>query len=237
MERDTRIKGYSWFEAVKNQSVIVGGAGGIGSYLSFFLSRTSVKTIVLYDFDTIEEHNLAGQLFPNKAIGGYKVDYVRMFCDEYSLGQIMMKKEAFKEDSMAGPYMFSAFDNMAARATMFKRWKNYMKDKERGLFVDGRMLTEGYHLFAVTPEGIDYYEKNELSSDEEVAELPCTRRGTSHVAASLATAMTQVFLNYIDANSFAQVPYKQVNYLDLCKNEVTYYKEITAYQLESDLSK
>ena len=58
-----RFKGADWFEIVQEQDVILAGLGGIGSWVSLFLSRLGPKTISLYDDDHFEEHNLSGQAF------------------------------------------------------------------------------------------------------------------------------------------------------------------------------
>ena len=51
-----RFKDAPWFPQ-RDELVMIGGAGGIGSWLSFFLVRAGFKPTV-YDFDVIEEHNL-----------------------------------------------------------------------------------------------------------------------------------------------------------------------------------
>ena len=51
-----RFKDAPWFPE-REEVTMIGGAGGIGSWLTFFLNKAGFKTIV-YDFDVIEEHNL-----------------------------------------------------------------------------------------------------------------------------------------------------------------------------------
>ena len=55
-DQQARFKDAPWFP-VASEPVLIGGAGGIGSWLTFFLAKIGFSPIV-YDFDTIEEHNL-----------------------------------------------------------------------------------------------------------------------------------------------------------------------------------
>lgn len=57
-EKYNRFKGATWFEWFLNKPVILGGAGGTGSWLSLLLSRLGCH-IYLYEMDTFEGHNMA----------------------------------------------------------------------------------------------------------------------------------------------------------------------------------
>ena len=74
----TRFSGLDWAERINHlkkyypdaailQPVVI-GAGGIGSWLSILLSRIGVQPMII-DYDTIENHNLGGQLFKESQIG------------------------------------------------------------------------------------------------------------------------------------------------------------------------
>ena len=63
-EHSSRFKDAPWFPK-EETNVIVGGAGGIGSWLTLLLSRAGFYPVV-YDFDVLEGHNLAGQLYTQK---------------------------------------------------------------------------------------------------------------------------------------------------------------------------
>jgi tRNA A37 threonylcarbamoyladenosine dehydratase len=47
----------------KDKPVTVIGAGGIGAAMVVALAKTGFENITVYDFDTVEEHNLPNQLF------------------------------------------------------------------------------------------------------------------------------------------------------------------------------
>ena len=50
-----RFTDLEWYGNTK--TLLIGGAGGIGSWLSFFLGRIGHK-LYIFDFDTVEPSNL-----------------------------------------------------------------------------------------------------------------------------------------------------------------------------------
>jgi molybdopterin/thiamine biosynthesis adenylyltransferase len=206
----SRFKDAPWFPK-KEVSCIVGGAGGIGSWLTLLLARAGFKPIV-YDYDIIEEHNIGGQLYTTKAVkeNQYKIDCLDSIVKDFSDTSITTFNDKYTETSMGHKYMFSAFDNMKARKDMFNVWKQLIKDTIEyngvaaidtpnnltGIFIDGRLNAEQLQIFCVTFDTMDKYEKY-LFSDEEVPDTPCTFKQTSHVAAIIAGLMTSFFTNYL----------------------------------------
>ena len=86
-----RFKDAPWFPK-EDTFVLVGGAGGIGSWTSLLLSRAGFKPIV-YDFDTLEEGNLAGQLYPKSLINKPKVDALQSIIRDFSDDEILVFNE------------------------------------------------------------------------------------------------------------------------------------------------
>lgn len=205
----SRFKDAPWFPKEEIQ-IIVGGAGGIGSWLILMLARAGYKPIV-YDFDTIEEHNIGGQLFPSEHIGLTKVESVKRTVKSFANQDITIMNLKYDKDGMHHHYMFSGFDNMEARKDMFHNWKEYVKqwqDDVKGgseeatnvpVFIDGRLLMEQLTIFCVTPDKIEEYEKN-LFDDSEVAAETCTLKQTSHSAAMIAAHMVGFFTNHYTNN-------------------------------------
>jgi molybdopterin/thiamine biosynthesis adenylyltransferase len=199
-DQRSRFKDAPWLPKQDESSIIIGGAGGIGSWLNFFLTKIGYKTIV-YDFDTIEEHNLGGQLFRQDDIGNLKVRALQRISEEFCSTFITTFEEAVSEHSMSGPFMFSAFDNMRARAIMFNNWKKHAQLMEtlgpsKAIFIDGRLEIEQLQVFCVTPKNIERYEKY-LFADSRVADAPCTMKQSSHTAAMIGTLMTSFFTNHM----------------------------------------
>lgn len=201
-----RFKDAPWFPKEETH-VIVGGVGGIGSWLTLLLARAGFIPMV-YDFDTFEEHNMSGQLVAKSSIGQIKVEAVKKVVLDFADTEIIANNEKYTADTMSHHYVFSGFDNMQARKDMFNAWKAYVAEytKEHDgegdtpIFIDGRLLMENMQIFCVTPDKIEEYEKH-LFSDDEVKEAPCTLKQTSHSAAMIASHMVGFFTNHMTNNA------------------------------------
>ena len=197
MERENlRFQGLDWYSQDNAPVVVVGGAGGIGSGLSFFLARANFN-VTLSDFDTVEEHNIGGQLFKRSQIGKYKAEAVGRNVSEFSTNTINAQIVKITEETATHEFMFSAFDNMDARRAMFKVWKRSWNSMNRPIFIDGRLNAEQFQIFCVTPENADEYERMHLFNDSEVEDAPCSAQQTTHTAAMIAGHMVGFFTNHI----------------------------------------
>lgn len=199
----TRFKDASWLGQEEN--VIVGGAGGISSWLTLMLARANFMPVV-YDFDTLEEHNLGGQLFPFSGIGKSKVDVLAEMVFKFTEMDISVMNERYTDQSMTGPFVFAGFDNMLARNDMYQLWKqNALKADtpeiaSAYIFIDGRLLAEQMQVFCITGDnqtGMADYEANHLFLDSDVPDGPCTFKQTSHAAAMIAAFMCGFFTNHV----------------------------------------
>lgn len=200
-EQYTAFKGLPWFDYIGDY-VKIGGAGGIGSYLAYFLSRAGFK-IYIRDFDTVEKRNLSGQFYTRDDIGKLKVSAVYQTVKKFSPSTALITDQhrIDSDSEISGYYFFSAFDNMLARKNLFKIWKrnvtsSYIPSGVVPIFIDGRLEAEQLQIFCVTKERIAEYEKY-LFDDSEVDDTVCTVKQTSHVAGMIATLMTSFFTNHV----------------------------------------
>lgn len=203
-----RFKDAPWLPKERLQ-IIIGGAGGISSWLALLLSRINVDNnldITVYDFDKIEKHNLGGQFYSTNQIGLLKVSAVRQNIKLFSDCDIKTYGE-YKKDSLIAPIMFSGFDNMSAREIFFSNWKtaynNIKNDVVSPIFIDGRLNAEQIQIFCVDNEDkIKEYEKK-LFPENYIADAPCTFKQTSHIATMIASYMVSFFTNHL-ANCYQQ---------------------------------
>ena len=196
-----RFKGFPWFNLIQNENVYIGGAGGIGSWLSFFLARSGVQNILIFDDDQIESHNTSGQMFKHSQIGLNKVKAVTDNIYEFTGKFVISYTEKINENTRLGRYFFSAFDNMEARKNAFNSWLNGNSPYSTGIFIDGRLLGEQLQIFCIKRNdslAIEEYQRDHLFDDSEVEEASCTTKQTTHSAAMIATHMTAFFTNHLN---------------------------------------
>jgi molybdopterin/thiamine biosynthesis adenylyltransferase len=211
----SRFSDAPWFEGddISNSPIMIGGAGGIGSWTALLLSRVGFP-IYLYDDDVVERVNLAGQFYKEKNIGYSKVEAVRNNIIEFSaVADVMSIQDRITEDSPNNDYMISCFDNMKARKTLFDIWVNAYEGGllgENPLFIDGRMEAEVAQIYFVEPNNIDRYRET-LFDDSAVPELNCSYKSTSHNGAVIGGYITTGFLNHMSNirynSKFRSVPF------------------------------
>ena len=197
----TRFKDASWLG--KEEPCIIGGAGGISSWLAFLLARANFKPVV-YDFDNLEPHNFGGQLFPVSGVYRPKVVVLSEVIKQFSEVEIWAMNEKYTLESMTGDFVFSGFDNMEARANMFSLWSDYVLEntdrRSELIFIDGRLSAEQLQIFCVVgdrPDDIVNYATNYIFPDADVPDAPCTMKQTSHAAAMIASFMVGYFTNHV----------------------------------------
>jgi len=195
--RTVRFSDAPWYKP--GTMVIVGGAGSIGSWLSLGLSRQEAK-IQLFDYDMIDEVNMAGQMYSTSDIGKNKADVMVDQCMAFSANGDVVSMGKYEEDSFSNDFVFSAFDNMAARKLMFEKWVEFVTSEDMkgkpAIFIDGRLTAEEMQIYAVTRKDIDNYRKY-LWDDKDVPDVACSFKSTTHSSMTIAGFMTAIFNNYI----------------------------------------
>lgn len=200
-----RFSGASWFEKVQEQTIIVGGQGGISSWLTLLLSRMRPTAIYTFDMDSVEEVNLAGQLYAMEHIGKFKCDSVIDTVKRYSnYGNIFGINEAYTENSMADKIMMCGFDNMVARRVFYNNWKRFVEslpeeERKQCLFVDGRLNAETLQILCITGDAfwdMATYEEQYLFADSEALSNVCSFKQTAFTANIIAGLMSNLFINF-----------------------------------------
>lgn len=186
----TRFSSAPWFGA-GSLEIIIGGVGGIGSWVALFLGRIGHQ-LYLFDDDTVDTTNLAGQFYRLAQTGSAKTTAVADNVQEFA-GIWPEEMGRFTEDSAACPIMFSCFDSMSARKLMFEKWA---AQEDRQVFIDGRMLAETGMVFVVQKGQEDMY-RSELFDDGEVEDADCSYKATSHCGAFIASLMVAGLNNYL----------------------------------------
>ena len=191
--RHARFSDLMWYDSNKEIHALVGGVGGIGSWLSFLLGRMGCN-LYLFDNDEVDETNMGGQLYQSSQIGMSKVEAANLNIYSFSDNSKTETFTTYSEDSEACPITFSCFDNMKSRKIMFDIWAE--NHNGEGIFIDGRMLAESFQIYAVLPGSENRYRET-LFDDSEVQDQPCSAKATSHTAAMISSMMVGIFTNYL----------------------------------------
>lgn len=205
IQTTSRFSSAIWFEKIQQQEILLAGVGGIGSYVAFLLSRMKPRKITIYDPDTVESVNMAGQLFGARDIGLTKcravVDMMRNYSGYY---YAYTYDRRFGAETSASKIMICGFDNMAARKIFFQKWLEFVDNQPREkrgecLFIDGRLNAEEFQVLCITgdnPYAISKYENDWLFDDSEVEEAVCSYKQTSYMANMIGSVMTNLFVNF-----------------------------------------
>lgn len=212
----SRFSGAEWYNEIQSKSIILAGCGGIGSWLSLQLARMNPAALLIYDDDTVETINMAGQLYALNDIGKPKVTALYNTIHAYTKAHnVYGINEKFTASTEAGKIMMCGFDNMAARRTFFESWHNCVEglteeDKARCLFLDGRLSMDTLQVFCIT--GNDEYNKQRylleyLFDDSEADETQCSMKQTTYLACMIGSIMTNLFTNFCADLLNPAIPY------------------------------
>lgn len=169
-------KSYEFFkpEMLKSRIHII-GCGAIGSVVAENLARFGITNITLYDFDIVEPHNIANQMFRHIDIGKLKVDALASILKEINPDIVEGLKTVdtgWKGQRLAG-YVFLCVDNIDLRREIatFCKDNRYVK----GMF-DFRMgLTDAQHFAAAWDDRKmveDFIASMAFSHEEAKAAVP-----------------------------------------------------------------
>jgi len=196
----SRFKDLPWYKLASTTYVLIGGAGGIGSWTALLAARAGFKLMV-YDADEIEEHNLGGQLYKRRQVKKHKTDALYEVVEEFASITLMNYCEMMDEDSPTNAICISAFDNMKARKAMFENWEKIYSGDHRAIFIDGRLNAEQMWIYCVPggrkSKGKQDAYKGLLFDDSELIDEPCTAKQTSHSAAMIASHIIGFLTNHM----------------------------------------
>lgn len=180
------------------------GCGAVGASIAELLTRAGLKRLHLWDFDVVESHNIANQLFTQEDVGKEKTvalsEYLMKINDELKI----IKHEEWTNQPLQG-YVFLAVDNIDVRREIVK---NNSSNPYIKAFFDVRMgLTSGTIYAANAAEKADIERMlatMNYTHEEAKKETPVSACGFELSVAPTVRALTafQVsnFMNFIRTN-------------------------------------
>ena len=196
-------KSYEFFKPDQDAARIhIVGCGSVGSTLAENLARCGVKNFSLWDFDTVEPHNICNQMFRQKDVGRLKVDALRDILLEINPeieSGLELKPEGWQGKLMSG-YIFLAVDSIELRRKIVEAHMN--SPFVKAVF-DFRTLLESAQHYAA--DWSNYQQKQNLlatmqfSHEEAAEETPVSACGvTLGVATTVRLVCALGVNNYIN---------------------------------------
>ena len=133
-------------EKVQGRCHII-GCGSIGSNVAELLVRYGIEDIVLYDFDIVEKHNIANQIFTTTDLGIKKTNALADYL--YKINPDLKDKLKIEEeytDQLLTDYVFMCVDSVDVRNKIVDaNWNNPMV---KAIFDFRTTLLEGQCYYA-----------------------------------------------------------------------------------------
>jgi len=203
MDRFLRNKDIISQKNLKEVTII--GAGGVGSCLILAASIMGFKKIHLWDFDTLEEHNLSTTMYPECFLGLPKTTAAKELVKHFGCKTEIIEHQEWGPLDPLTPCVMMAPDNMEIRKIVYMAWT---RSNKRKVIIDGRMG-------ALTMEVItcDYWNDNYLStwkSSSEIEDEPCTAKHTIFTANIIAGIMLSQIFNVLHKRSYHSYIWKSL---------------------------
>ena len=94
--RLTKVIGEDKFLLLEKKTVLILGVGGVGGYVAEALARTGIGSLILVDFDSIDESNINRQIIAlESTIGRKKVDVLEKRIKDINSGCKIIKIDKF----------------------------------------------------------------------------------------------------------------------------------------------
>jgi molybdopterin/thiamine biosynthesis adenylyltransferase len=149
MDTLSLAKSYDFFKPENcRERLHIIGCGSVGSTLSELLVRFGLTKLSLYDFDTVEPHNLANQMFRQEHIGKPKVEALSDMLTEIN-PEIRPKTvripDGYNKQNLSG-YVFLCVDSIELRREIAESHKHNQYIK--AMFDFRTRLTDAQHYAA-----------------------------------------------------------------------------------------
>ena len=138
------------------------GCGAVGSTIAENLARLGIKELNIWDFDDVEEHNIANQMFFQHQVNKPKTEAVESICKLINPEISIIKHERYTDESLSG-YVFICPDSIKVRRRILEA--NFGNSNILGVF--GRVLLQIRNLISSNMSlttTADFRETRRLSS-------------------------------------------------------------------------
>lgn len=141
-------KSLEFFDPKKVQRIVhIIGCGSIGSNVAELLVRYGIKNIVLWDYDIVERHNIANQIFTEEDVAKPKTEALSRYLFKINpeLKKTLRIKNKYEGEFLSG-YVFMCVDSVEVRNMIVD--KNYRNSNTLAVFDFRTTLLEGQCYYA-----------------------------------------------------------------------------------------
>ena len=193
-------KHLSFFDPTKlrTEEINIIGCGAIGSNVALQLAKLGVEKVVLWDFDTVDEHNVTNQVYTTLDVGELKTDALEHHLQLQNPAIKDIKKGKYTSQPLKG-ILILAVDSIELRHKIAKQQEYNIMIR---LVIDGRIgleTSQAYCIDWTEYKNIENYLKLTDFKDNEV-EIPVSPCGTTlSVSPSVqmaVSAMVSFLINY-----------------------------------------
>lgn len=141
-------KSLEFFDPKKVQRTVhIIGCGSIGSNVAELLVRYGIKNITLWDYDIVERHNIANQIFTEEDVAKPKTEALSRYLFKINpeLKKTLRIKNEYKGEFLGG-YVFMCVDSVEVRNMIVD--KNYRNSNTLAVFDFRTTLLEGQCYYA-----------------------------------------------------------------------------------------
>lgn len=136
-------------DAFGSRRVDIIGAGATGSKVALGLAKLGVQNMHVWDFDKVEAHNVANQVYGHNSIGQTKTGALRLLVQEQTACELITHEERVDGSQELGTIVFLLTDSMSSRREIWEkgiRWKQRTR-----LMIETRIGADTGRVYTIDP--------------------------------------------------------------------------------------
>lgn len=125
------------------------GAGASGSRIVLSLAKLGIENIHVWDFDIVEAHNIANQVYSQADIGRPKVEALKDLVKAHTGMDLTIHNERVDGSQTLGEVVFLLTDTMSSRSEIWKKALRYKVGTR--LMIETRMGADEGRVYTINP--------------------------------------------------------------------------------------
>lgn len=201
--------------ATQNRVVHIVGCGSLGSYIGLLLAKLGIKNFVLWDSDSVAQHNVANQAFGNDAVGRKKTEELERIIRANSTWTTatrnvvgpprltISEEENFTENSIIADedcVIFSVADSITPRQLVYNNTQNNV------FIIDARTGSEYGQMFccdkSVAKDRKQYEQFAMVLPPGGAEDGDCGMQSIAYSTAAVATMAVNSYIRFVNKQPY-----------------------------------